>query len=339
MISELLETKTLLRWTITGLSIVMLFVTAISGSITGSKASIYYAVWVIICYYGITGNFKKVKSILGFFIGLNFIAIAVVLSFSTTELVQTVIGENNLLYFVVGILIMQIPKILLYYSVAKSIEVDELSYMTTVTPRSGLQYVHPLITQNQGNGIESISGESIEVKVEIDEEKLWKQVYEEYEDKNSRRKGLWVKLYVEMNGETDKIKLAYLKERFNQMLQLEKLEVQRHNENLGNQQNSDELIPSIQWTSNTEGITNPIASRNHIYKIANLYLKQPNESLAIEIFKLAGLSVSLTARGPQRTYKQISITGNGKTRIYGPHEQDELLKDADVLAIGMLHPL
>jgi hypothetical protein len=50
----------------------------------------------------------------------------------------------------------------------------------------------------------------------IDDEKLWEQAFNEF-DSEARRKGLWAKLLVEFNGDNEKAKLKYFKERFEQI--------------------------------------------------------------------------------------------------------------------------
>lgn len=50
----------------------------------------------------------------------------------------------------------------------------------------------------------------------IDDEKIWEQAFDEF-NSESRRKGLWAKLLVEFNGDNEKAKVNYFKERFEQI--------------------------------------------------------------------------------------------------------------------------
>ncbi len=56
----------------------------------------------------------------------------------------------------------------------------------------------------------------------VDEESIWEVAFNEFESE-SRRKGLWAKLLVELNGDIEKSKVQYIKERFEQ-LKIEKIQ-------------------------------------------------------------------------------------------------------------------
>ena len=59
------------------------------------------------------------------------------------------------------------------------------------------------------------------VKKIINEDLCWEKSLNEY-DTEQRNKGLWARLYVENNGEEEKIKIAYIKYRAEQLIQQEK---------------------------------------------------------------------------------------------------------------------
>lgn len=58
-------------------------------------------------------------------------------------------------------------------------------------------------------------------KIKVNEDKCWEDALNEYES-DRKNKGLWTRLYVENNGEEDKTKIAYLKQRAEQLIQQEK---------------------------------------------------------------------------------------------------------------------
>jgi hypothetical protein len=57
--------------------------------------------------------------------------------------------------------------------------------------------------------------------IEVDEDAFWSQAFEEYEGSN-RNKGLWVKLFAQLDGNETKVKVEYLKTRAQQLILGEK---------------------------------------------------------------------------------------------------------------------
>jgi hypothetical protein len=54
-------------------------------------------------------------------------------------------------------------------------------------------------------------------EISMDEEQVWERIFNEYEG-NERKKGLWTKIYVDLNGDEDKVKIAYFRERYKQII-------------------------------------------------------------------------------------------------------------------------
>jgi hypothetical protein len=57
--------------------------------------------------------------------------------------------------------------------------------------------------------------------IAVDEDAFWSQAFEEYEGTN-RNKGLWVKLFAQLDGNETKVKVEYLKTRAQQLILAEK---------------------------------------------------------------------------------------------------------------------
>ena len=57
--------------------------------------------------------------------------------------------------------------------------------------------------------------------IQIDETSLWADAYDEY-DSEKRIKGLWAKLFVQCNGDEQKIKIEYVRSRAEQLILEEK---------------------------------------------------------------------------------------------------------------------
>jgi hypothetical protein len=57
--------------------------------------------------------------------------------------------------------------------------------------------------------------------IAIDEDAFWSQAFDEYEGSN-RNKGLWVKLFAQLDGNETKVKVEYLKTRAQQLILAEK---------------------------------------------------------------------------------------------------------------------
>jgi hypothetical protein len=78
---------------------------------------------------------------------------------------------------------------------------------------------------SQENKFTNSTMKNVHQVLQIDEDSIWAEVLNEYET-DKRNKGLWTRLFVESNGDEDKIKIAYLKIRANQMLEEKKREQQ-----------------------------------------------------------------------------------------------------------------
>lgn len=57
--------------------------------------------------------------------------------------------------------------------------------------------------------------------IAVDEDAFWSKAFEEYEGSN-RNKGLWVKLFAQLDGNETKVKVEYLKTRAQQLILAEK---------------------------------------------------------------------------------------------------------------------
>ena len=124
-----MENKAERRWGIVAVAVAMFFVTMVNTSINGQKSSIYYAVWFFVGLYGYKGNLEQIKSLMKFFILLNLIVLVGVVLFVHDDAYTHIYKEGTKESIIVGVFVMLIPKIWLYfYSSKKLKEKVELNY-------------------------------------------------------------------------------------------------------------------------------------------------------------------------------------------------------------------
>lgn len=223
------------RWGIVGIAVAMFFVTFANTTINGQKGSIYYAVWVMVGVYGYRGNLEQIKWLMKILLGLNAVGLLGILIFvqedSLTYMFRHATKENMM----IGVLIMSIPKLLMYMYCEKQIKeklaVNEKSNQEAMSleKKETNKFRNLSVSQNKieqkkedvTNQLKKSTEASVKkekkVEEEINEEKIWEQVAEEF-DTNSRKKGLYAKLFAETNGDEVKIKALYYKTRFEELI-------------------------------------------------------------------------------------------------------------------------
>ena len=234
-------------------AVVMFVVTTISAQMTGTQNGFYYFVWMMVGYYGFKGNYDSIKQWMVIIIGLNIFGLCVLFFVDDKDLLF--ISSGGKWDLVAGVVTMLIPKVVLFYFCKAKIESyknDERNLATqmkksTTKDFSKNSLQEPLLQKNVNFPIEKVQilkkDEVIKyqpeqlvkgVGMENDEE-VWERVLNEYEG-TGRKKGLWAKLFVELDGDEKKIQIQYLKIRVEQLAQQsslatgEKLEISPGND-------------------------------------------------------------------------------------------------------------
>jgi hypothetical protein len=316
-------------WIVT-LALLMFFVTMISAQMTGIQNGFYYFVWMMVGYYGFKGNYESIKTWMGIAIIVNLVGL----------LVLFIINEDGILYIssggrlelALGVVVMLIPKLVLYYYSKAKIESNQNEEQnrrseiriknTTTNDFSKKSLQEPLMQKNVNFSTEK--GQLLKkdevlkyqpksivkgVGMENDHE-VWERVLNEYEGAD-RKKGLWAKLFVELDGDEKKIKIQYLKIRVEQLTQESSL---ASNEKL-------EIFPEHDFKMEVESskAKHPHESKNiEDYIISGIYLTKtfmnneyylyPNGQAAVKwIDELRVYSDEFYAQSALKVYERSGI--------------------------------
>jgi len=223
------------RWGIIALAVSMFFVTMAITAVNGSKTSIYYFIWIMAGYYGYKNDLQSIKVLMKIVLWLNIIALILIMMIADNSI------TNDKTQLITSVIIMLVPKIGLFLYAKTNIE-DNIN--TTVSDTRS--------TSSNFNNSKPMSHNKIDKKeTNKSEEDLWELAYNEYNSEN-RKKGLYAKLLSQHEGDENKIKSSYIKERFEQLKaeELEKIEKNRilkqgYNKNLS----AEECINTNSYTS------------------------------------------------------------------------------------------
>lgn len=266
------------RWGIVALAVAMFFVTMINAGINGNKTSFYYWVWAMVGWYGYKGNLEQIRVLMKYLIWLNLGVLLLVFLFFEEQTVgyATRGGDKQSMAF--GVLIMLVPKIFVYMYCDKEVkesnakkDVEQINkvesnkttkkeeniYIKSMSEEGrkkfqNQSYVAPKRIESMEDAYQRLSTK-IESKIElnvatsalkvtnpINEDLCWEEALNEF-DSEKRNKGMWARLYVENNGEEEKIKISYIKIRAEQLIseakqkqvdsvREEKMEIERYSE-------------------------------------------------------------------------------------------------------------
>lgn len=164
----------------------MFFVTLVVTQVNGNKNAFYLAIWIIIGWYGFIGNIVDIKRIVDILIGVNTIFILILLILPNTNFFNNLFDEVSKVATIIGVLVMMLPKIFIYFYCSKKIKDLDSDYVNL-------------------NEIQNYQNDSLK-------NKSYLIAIDEYENQKID-KGLWTRLYVENNGDETKAKVAYLKVR------------------------------------------------------------------------------------------------------------------------------
>lgn len=230
--------KTERNYWIVALALLMFFVAMISAQMTGMQNGFYYFVWVVVGYYGFKSNYELIKTWMGIAIIINLVGLLVI--FVINEDGVSYISSGGKLELALGVVVMLIPKLILYYYSKVKIEsnyngeqdigneviiknptANDFSKKSLHDPLAQKKLIFP-IEQTQllhKNEIITHQPDSIIKGVDMENDhEVWERILNEYEGAD-RKKGLWAKLFVELDGDERKIKIQYLKIRVEQLMQ------------------------------------------------------------------------------------------------------------------------
>ena len=131
------------RWGILALAVLMFLATIIITLINGSKTSLYYFVWIMVGYYAYKARLSDIKTMMKVLIYLNITVLALVIIFTDTDSYSYIAkgGKSDLIF---GVLVMLVPKILLFFYCKKQLEnPEENSHSSAREPVSSSQKERP----------------------------------------------------------------------------------------------------------------------------------------------------------------------------------------------------
>lgn len=105
---------------IVALAVAMFFATMVSSQMSGIQNGFYYFVWMMVGYYGFKGNYDSLKQWMAIIIGLNVFGLCVL--FFVDEMDLLFISSGGKWDLVAGVVIMLVPKIVLYLYSKNKIE-------------------------------------------------------------------------------------------------------------------------------------------------------------------------------------------------------------------------
>ncbi len=110
------------RWGIVALGALMF----LASLLFGSKGSLYTLVWLMVSYYGYKGDLITIKQWMKWLILINLIALVIVVIFVSDDAASLIPNVSGKIGLALGILIMLIPKIFLYFYVVSKIDKTNL---------------------------------------------------------------------------------------------------------------------------------------------------------------------------------------------------------------------
>jgi hypothetical protein len=120
--------------------------------------------------------------------------------------------------------------------------------------------------------------------IAVDEDAFWSQAFEEYEGTN-RNKGLWVKLFAQLDGNETKVKVEYLKTRAQQLILAEKRRLFEFELSAFETKRNEEQVRKLAEQKKNEQLDKLIAENRYANstEAAILKLQKTNSELALAV--------------------------------------------------------
>lgn len=218
------------RWGIVVFATVMFFLTFLLNPVlSGGRSSangLYLFVWIMVGWHAHKGDLKSIISLMKIFILLAILVIFLVYLF---------IGDNSSIgmsvkhSIAIGVAIMLMPKVGLYYYCKNLIDAHPLSPINENTVMIKNTYFDSAPKTNKSFfNTPNLPLADDSLPSTANDEVYFEQAMNEFEV--NRRKGLWIKLLAQNEGEENKSKFLYIKIRAQEIHDLEVLEFAKQQE-------------------------------------------------------------------------------------------------------------
>lgn len=220
------------RFGIIAVAVVMFILTVIFGqtSITGKANPLYLAVWIMVGWYGYKDDLKSIASWMKWLIWI---------AIGATIFIYLFVGDNSNVISLdvknstaIGVAIMLVPKIALYYYCKMKINESNESKMTYADDSASINIKVANVQNNKGEDNINFDSSRKDTKISqiinesefSNDEIFYEKALEEYD--KGRRKGLWIKILSTNEGNETKSKFEYIRVRAKE-IQIEHVELKK----------------------------------------------------------------------------------------------------------------
>lgn len=204
-------------WGILVTSIVMFIVTLVAMDLNGAKQSIYLYVWIMVGYYAFKGNVLSINIWMKYLIWINVGLMAIYSVFVDEEYLGYMrSGLSTRMSLIVGVTIMLIPKVILYFYTRHLLSNENGVHTNTSENKTTEILNNQPIQVSKKTQIVS----NIETSVDLNEDEkniFYSKAFEEVEQSNVD-KGLWARCFAESKGNENETKSAYIKFRAEKLI-------------------------------------------------------------------------------------------------------------------------
>jgi len=211
----------------------MFIVTLVAMDLNGAKQSIYLYVWVMVGYYAFKGNVLSINIWMKYLIWINVGLMAIYSVFVDEEYLGYMrSGLSTRMSLIVGVTIMLIPKVILYFYTRQLLsEGNGVQTNTTVQRNTEVVDITPIKVLNK-----PLIVSNREASINLNEDEIniyYSQAFEEVE-KSNVDKGLWARCFAESKGNENETKSTYIKFRADKLiadaLATKKIELEKEKE-------------------------------------------------------------------------------------------------------------
>lgn len=197
------------RWGILAVAVMMFLVTLVVADINGTKNSIYMYVWIMVGYFAYKGDLARINKWMLALIWINVLVMFMVAIFMDDKSMSNIQrGWSSRVSMLVGVCIMLVPKIILYFYT------NNLMNNFQKSANSSKDNVEMLMTKAKVE-VKNMKTTSINA-VDNNENKFWEMAVYELNN-NTRNEAVWARLFSETDGDENKTKARYLKYRVDEL--------------------------------------------------------------------------------------------------------------------------
>lgn len=215
------------RWGILTVAVMMFLVTLVVADVNGTKNSIYLYVWVMVGYFAYKGDVARINKWMLTLIWLNVFVMFMVAIFMDDKSMSNIQrGWSSRVNMLVGVCIMLIPKVILYFYT------NNLMNNLESSVNSSKDDTEMLLTKAKVE-VNNLKTTLVDAVGNI-ENKYWEIAAYELSN-NTRNEAVWARLFSETDGDENKTKARYLKYR------VDELKI----EELRNESSAKEVTPTV----------------------------------------------------------------------------------------------